>query len=599
MSEIDLTDIKRMMERGEYQKALDELISSVHDDNYDQLPQILEGIVELQTRGALVRDEQLDKIKPYIVDFDENIQDYAVQIYTHKMESEMESLYNNMTLLTSKISEFELGIREKVVSFLVKSYNTITNKEKSIIEGLINCLTDEAWNVRMEVIRFLDELLVNKPHFIKQFENNLKVLYEEKDVDVKKEGLDLLLRLFIKTYDIEDLENLIREIPNNEWPIQEKLIFLIGKLGIHRKDLVEPNAMNLLYLLDDDDFLVREAIKEIIEEILEVHEHLFDDAFLNAIENDDVENLDIIEEILKTSVLKKGFERFYYFFTLNNPNSNKVIRALSDVIKKINLSHPSFIESLISQLTNRVLKNLTEDNYIKLMLIIRLNPQENIYLQCYQILNEIDFINNPEAERRRRLVIEYLLEQKPELNFSRVKKWIEAKILDGPINIKDISNKFNIREDQIQSYIKKLIENGELNAIFSNNIIAANTGSTFEGEDLLFLKKWDISKNDEDPSMNDIKLFIHIRNISQPKAIITNLDIEIEYPSDSFNVSLEEQSERTRTLTPDQNLLLTYKFQKKGEKNLSPEISNIKIVFNYQKEGKNRTIEKYLDVLLV
>ncbi|MBD3353846.1 MAG: hypothetical protein GF364_20355 [Candidatus Lokiarchaeota archaeon] len=597
MSEIDLTEIKKMMEQGEFQHALNKLVALVNDDNYNDLPQILEGIMELQKRGPLLRNDQLEKIKPYIADFDDAIQDYAVRIYTYRITHEMHSVYNEINLLTSKIDQFELGIKERVFSFLISTYNKLADEEKNIIGTLINGLIDESWNVRMEVIQFLDELLVLKPHFIKQYEDNLKVLYKEQDVDVKKEGLDLLLRLYIKTYSPEDLENLIREIPDKEWPMQEKLIFLIGKLGIHRKDLIIPNAMNLLYLLDDDDFLVREAIADIIQEILVHHKESFDDAFLRVIEYDDVDNMDFIEELLKSSIIKNGFERFYYLFTLNNPESNKIIRTLNNVVKKINLSNPSFINTLISKLTKRVLKNLTEENYSKLKLILKMNPHENIFLECYQVLNEIDFINNPETEQRRRLLLEYLLELKPELSLSRVKKWVEAKILDGPININDISNKFNIKEQKIRSYIERLIENEEINAILSNNVIALNEESTFEGEDLLFLKKWDISKNKSDSEKHDIQLYIHIRNISG--AIINDLDINIEYPSDTFKVSLKEQSERTNNLTPNQNLILTYKFEKKGEKNLNPEISNIKIVFDYQKEGKPRMIEKYLDVLLV
>ncbi len=597
ITEIDLTDIKKKMELGEFQSALNDLVSLLNEDNYTSFPQILEGITELQKKGAFLSDEQLEKIKPWIDDYDETIQDLAIKIFSKKINREMESIYKEIDLLTSKIEDFELGIREKVVGFLIKLYYNLTNKEKRMIKALISSLTDESWNVRMEIIQFLDEVLINKPTFIKGFEEQLKILYSEKDVDVKKEGLDLLLRLFIKTYTVEDLKKLINSLLNNEWPTQENIIFLIGKLGLHRKDLIKPLSRDLLHLLDYEDHLVREAIEDIIEEILEYHKGIFDDALFQVIENGELDNVDPIEEILKTSVIKNEFERFYHLFKIINPDSDAMIRTLNNVIKKINLSNPKLMNSLISKLTKKILENLNSQNYIKLKSILKANLQDNIYLHCYQILNEIDFIDNRDSERKRKLLLDFMLEKKPELSFSKVKKWIEAKLVEGPINIKEISEKFHINEEKFTPYIEKLIEKGDLNAIISNNIIAADTSSAFEVEDLLFLKKWKISEKLEGSDDYDIKLFIHIRNISG--VLIENLNIDIKYPVKIFNISSENQEERGMKLEPNQNLILKYNFEKKTDRGTNPKMINIKIIFNYKKEGQSHYIEKFLDVLLV
>jgi len=597
ITEIDFAEIKKKIELGEFQGALNDLISLLIEDNYMSFPQILEGIMELQKKGSILSNEQFEKIKPWIFDFDETIQDLAFNIYSKKINREIEYFYNEIDLLTSRIEDFELGIRERVVGFLIKTYHILANREKNMIKGLISKLEDESWYVRMEIVRFLDMVLTDKPNFIKNFEDQLKMLYNEKDLDVKKEGLDFLLRLFIKTYEVEDLIKLINSLSDKEWPTQENIIFLIGKLGVHRKDLIEPVSKKLLSLLDHEDYLVRNAIKNIIEEILEAHEKIFDDALFNILENDEIDNLETVEEILKISIFKNDFERFYYLFNLIDPNYDAIITTFNNIIKKINLSDPNFMNSLISQLTKNLLKNLSSENYSKLKLILKANPYDNIYLQSYQVLNEIDFIDNREAERRRQLLLDFLLERKPELSFSKVKKWLEAKLVDGPINIKEISDKFHINEDQIKTYLENIIEKEKLNAILSNNIVDIKTTSSFKGEDLLFLKKWKISENLENPDKHDIKLFIHIRNISG--SLINNLSIDIEYPSDIFNLTMENQEEILKILEPDQDLVLAYIFEKKSEKIVNPKISNINIIFTYEKEGQILNIEKYLDVLLV
>jgi hypothetical protein len=593
ISEDKLAEIKRKMERGDFKTALNELIALINDDNYSILSQILEGILELQIKGTSLTDDQLEKIKPWIDDFDDAIQEYAVKIYSNKINKELNSIYNELTFLTSKLDDLEIGVKEQVVGFLIKMYYNLAEKEKDMIKGLISSLTDESWNVRMEIIRFLDEVLINKPNVLKDFENQLQVLYEEKDVDVKKEGLDLLLRLFIKTYSVEDLKKLIQSISENEWLTQENIIYLIGKLGIYRKDLIKPLADDLVLLLDDDDYLVRDTIKNRIQDILDHHEDLFDDAFFTLVENEEIDNLEAIEELLKFSIFKNNFERFYKLFRDIDPNSENLMKLFNNVLRKLNLHDKELTHSLISQLTERILKDLSDQNYFKLKEILREIPQDNIYAPCYQVLNEIDFIDNRKAEERRQLLLEFLLEKKPELSFNKVKKWLQAKLVDGPISIREISDKFNINVDEIGSYLDNIITSDELNAVISNDIIAPRAPTSLEKEerDLLFLKKWKVS--DE----YDIKLFIQIRNVSE--SIIRDLTIDLEYPTELFEISAENQGETKKLLEPNQSYILTYNFEKKSERGVNPEISNVKIIFNYEKNGTFRTIEKFLDVLLV
>ena len=64
----------------------------------------------------------------------------------------------------------------------------------------------------------------------------IQVILDEKDIDVIREGTDFLLKVYMKTYSVEDLQNLIKTIPIRDWIAQEKIFFLITHLGIKRKE---------------------------------------------------------------------------------------------------------------------------------------------------------------------------------------------------------------------------------------------------------------------------------------------------------------------------------------------------------------------------
>ena len=598
IKEINLSLIKEKMKSGEFQVALDDLVSLVDQENYSQLPQILEGILEIQEKGFSLSKEQLKRLKPFIDDFDESIQNSIVQIYMNYINKEIKSTEKDISMLISKTDNLEIDVRKKLISFLIESYYNLFEKEKIIINGLMSNLQDGSWDIRKRIIHFLDDLLINKPELIKNFEDQLTVLYNEKDVDVKKEALDFLLRLYIKTYNEEDIRNLITLIPEKKWNVQEKIIFLIGELGTHRTDLIKPIRKELLYLLDSSDYLVSDAIKEVLGKIMDVQTNIFDETFFEVIENKEIDNIGAIEDSLKSSIIEEGFDRFYNLFNLIDGGSNTMINTMNTIIRKINSTNPDLINPLFSKLTRKLLENLNTENFLKLKRLLEGNPKYSIYFNCYEVLTDIDLIDDSEAEKRRKALINFLLEQKPELNFSNIQRWLEVELTHGPIKINRIVEKFRVNESKLKKYIEKVIDTGELNAVMSNDTIAMKFKSPDEEEDLLFLKKWKIEENYKGTHKSQILLFIQIRNIKNQ--LIKDLKIELDYNKELLEFSLENQDFPIKVLGPGESLILTYALKKKVEKRVSdPNKSNININFIYEKNGKSHKIEKDLDVLFL
>ncbi len=592
-----MEEIKHKIDAGEFLSALNELMSLVNDDNYDDLPEILEGIFEIQGEGFLLNQEQLQKIKPYIDDFDEDIQNYATNIFLKNINKGITSTKEDLSFLILKLSSLDASVRENIIDFLIKIHYNLEEDEtkRIVIDGLIENLDDELWNIRIKIIRFLDEILTDRSDLIKKFEGQLEILYNEKDIDVKKEALDFLLRVFIETYTKDDIKEIINSIPYDDWDIQEKKIFIIGKLGINRENLIRPVVKDFIYLLDNKNYLVTKAIKDAITEMMDYHVQLFDDSFLEIIKNNEIDHIESIEELIKLSIVRNGFERFYQIFKKIPHNSLRLVKPLNTIIKKLNSSEPDFLDSLMYQLTIEVLKDLTKENYSKLKLILQANMHYHLYSNCYKALNEIDISHGKEAEMKRRELSRFLVERMPDLNFLNVQKSIEFKLMEGPVHLGEIAEEFEVNKSKLKNFINDLIEKEELDALLSNDTLALKASTTTEEEDFLFFKKWNINKKPRDPKNYEVRLFILIRNVSEVD--VNNLSVNLEYPVKLYDIKLDSQI--PNSLEPNQELILTYVFQKNKKREQFPKTSNIKVIFNYKKNGKSCTIEKKLDVLFL
>lgn len=586
------------MKSGNFSKALEDLISLVHEENFSFLPDILEGVLEIQKTGCNLTKEQLQKIKPFLNTFDDNVLELATDVYTNTIIKDMDLIDGEIDLIISKVVDFEPIVRNKFVDFLMTIFFNCSKYEKQIVKGLITCLRDELWRIRKKIIEFLNNLVSERPILIREFDKELDILFDEKDIDVIKEGLDFLLRLFIETYSIEDVKYLIKSIPDRDWIAQEKILFLIGKVGIVKKELIKPVLRDLVLLLDYDDFLVNKTMSKIIEEIIEHHVDLFDDTFFSFIRNDEIDNLEAIEQLLRFSIIKHGFERFYSLFKFITPLDEPIIITLNNVIRKLYDDHPKLIESLFSQLLKEILKNFNISNYVKLRMILKPNPQYKIYLICYNALNIKGVLEDPDLEKLRKKLVSFLYESIPELSFQNLKIWLDSKLKKGQVTFDEICFKFHIHKYQLIEILKTLFKKKMLNAIIFNNTLELLKHAPTLKNDLLFLKLWKFIYRPEKLEY-DLLLFVQIKNVSTEK--ITDLDIILDYPQDIFikYENKEKSNKIPEILERDQRFTLNWMFQKRHDEIFNPKSSSINLITIYQKQGKTFSMTKKLDILLV
>ncbi len=586
------------MQAGNFEKALDGLVNLINDDNYDSLEYIFQGILEIQENGHELTNHHLKKIKPLLDSYDDNVQELATKVYTTAIMRNMSSLKKEVGDIMSKMRNLEPNVREKVIDFIINFYGDISDYEKEILHGLISGLKDDLWNVRKRIIEFFNDVFVDRPKLINEFDNELQVLLEEKDIDVMREGLDFLLRIYTKSYTSEDLAKLLDSFLQKDWIAQEKILFLIEKLGIKRKELIIPIAQDIVHLLDHDDYLVNKAVRNTIEGIMEHNVELFDDVFFSFINEDKIDNLESIEILLRHSILKYGFNRFYNIYSKYSNEDNQIKKSLINIMRKISVNNPQISDKIFYQLIKRVLENLDFTNFNKLKGILYRNNQYTFYLTCLNALKNSNSLINSEQEQRRLELIKFLSESIPEINKNDLSKWINSNLQKGPIQIRDICSQFKIQKVHLIEVLKNLMENGILRVVIHEDTIKSKDSIVEPIMDIQFFKQWKVFQNPGEEEYR-IKLSVQLKNVSGKR--ITDLKIVLDVPEVLLveEKSKEEVNNMPTVLEENQQLVIIWMFKKYYERESHPLSSRIKVVIIYQKEGKAFSIKKRLDVLLL
>ena len=580
---------------GNLSGALFDLFSLLSEENYSIIPTILEGVIDVMERNFYLLDDHLQKLKPYVESYDENIQELAIKIYTDSLIQNPTLFRTEAEFAISKLRHFEPTIREKFVDFLIRIYSEYPDFELHIIKGLILNLNDEFWNIRIKIVNFLNGVLMDRPQIIKAFDKELEILYEENDIDVIGEIHDFLLRLFIETYSLSDVEILIKSITNRDWISQEKIIKLIGKLAISKKDLIKPYTMDILILLDHEDFLVNKAIMETLKEIVKYHADLFDESIFILLNNDEIENMDAIEDLLEDSINHHGFTRFFQLFNFITLLDIQVIITMNSVIKKLYLNDPRVVETLFSDLIKEAIHTLNMPSYTKIRMLLKAIPQYDIYYNVHQTLNNLRVIDNFEAETLKLELLGFLSETLPELDYLHISAWLESELPRGPVSIEDLCSKFSIHPSKVLDILSVILKKKMLDAIISNNIIELVQNKADENDDVLFFKQWKIRRK---PNLFEyqITLFLQIKNVTNN--LLTDVNIFIIYPKDALEKNKPHQKFPI-TLEPNESFTTYWIFQRKREDFSEAKSRRLKVVTIYKKMGHLFTRTKDLDILFL
>ncbi|MHA1272125.1 MAG: hypothetical protein ACTSQP_15355 [Promethearchaeota archaeon] len=485
-------------------------------------------------------------------------------------------------------------MREHFLDFLLDNYNNYSEYKEIILDGIIKRLKDELWDIRLKVIDFLNNILNDNLELIRKYDNELEVLLEEEDVDVNREGLNLLLKIYLKTYAYDDIKNLIELFYKKEWVAQEKILYLLKELIIHKKNLIKPFFKNIILLLDYENFLVNISLIKNLKEIIEYHPDIFDEIFFSLINNDEIDNIESLEDIIEHSIIKHGFPRFLQLFSKIDFSNNQLIRFFNNIIKKLLIKEEKLIISYFSQLIKELIYNLNENDYIKLRALLRANPHYNLYFTIFKTITDINNLSS-EPKALRNELIRFLSNRMPELNYLSLNEWLKKELMHRSVNIDELSSKFNFNRSEIMEILSLLLKRKLLNVKIRNNMIESLEEKPKEGKDILFFKKWKVVRQ-TDGFDYDIQLFIQLRNISSKN--LSDLNVFIIYP----NEILEKKRDNNKfpsTLEPEKSIILNWTFQKKTKEKFNPTPNKIRLITIYKKENQLFTITKEVDVLLL
>ncbi|MFX1338644.1 MAG: hypothetical protein ACFFDK_08550 [Promethearchaeota archaeon] len=523
----------------------------------------------------------------------------AIYLFSNNIIKNKNLVKSEIKFIISRMNGFEPFVRETFINILIEIFFEFSEYQQDILECLIRSLKDEIWTTRIKIIQFLNKISLQMATEIRKFDKELEVLYDEKDVDVIREVLDFLLKLFIETFAVEDITNLVKSIPNREWLAQEKILFLIGKIAIKKKELIKPIKKELFFLLDYDDYLINNLIVKIIKEIIEYHPVLFDDILFSLIKNKKLDNLGAIEDILRHSIVKHGFNRFYNIFKDLTLSDDQIFSMLNSVIRNLYNSNLQLMKNIFSKLLTYILDNLTQFNYLKLRMILSPNPHYDIYSTCYDILISKGLMDDENEENRRQNLIKLLYDIMPQLSYMTMSVWLDLNLKQGgQVKITELCDKFHLTKSKLMEILKILLKSKMLRVVINKDIIEPIRDISDIEDDLLFLKKWRITHSLKTFDY-DVQLLVKIKNTSA--VIISNLSIFIDYPKNlDFRAEYDDNDKYIPPrLKPNQDFILTWKFHNYQLERTKPITDSLEIILIYQKEEIVYSKVKRLDILLL
>jgi len=585
---------------GDYDGALALCLDAVEENDPQLLAIILNNIRALISKGVKFSLQQLNRIKPLLGFYEEEISILSIEVYTLVLKKTPDLLSTELDFCLSKLEDFESTIRDRFIDYLIKIAPSQPILEEKILKGLAGRLIDNLWKIRIKIIEFFNNILKTQRDQIKPFKYEMLKILDEKDLDVARDGMDFLFRLVTETFSPEDVKQLVFSLPDKNWLAQEKILWLVSKIGRKRKDLIENIVPDLVNLLDFDDFLVQRKASTIIEEIMEPFPDLFDTTFFSSLEQEKIENVHEIERLLKESIHKIGYSRFSQLFNAISQKKTVIFRSFTNSFKSLILSDPTFGESILLNLMDELLENLTENNYEKLVEFLKSIPQYNFYLPCYTVINQTRPLKDEANETRRKKILGFLVSVIPELEFDTLQNWIRKRIAESPVDISELCQKFSLQPSQMQKVLENLVNKGYLDAIIIDNKIQAPIAEEFleTKPDLTLLKRWQV-KQDPITKTSNITLAIKIVNVSEQ--ILKGINLILLLPQDLFvKVSSDKQWLKSQSeLDLNEENVVSWTFQRRPDA-LSSSIATVaKLVVTFKKAGKISSLTRKIDLLLI
>lgn len=599
-SPFDIEAIKTKMSSGDFSGALDLYFAAINEENANAIPVILNEIRGLLTKNVLFSTEKLEVIKSLIGSIEEDVQELAIDIYTRAIKKTPSLILNEIEFCKEKITDFESAIRIKFIDFLIDLFPLQSSLEvkTTIIKILIGRLVDGLWKNRLKLMEFFNQQLNDNLNLLLPLKIEFLKILEEKDLDVANEGLDFLFRLLNATYTPDDIFRLVEIIPGMDWIAQEKILILIGQLGLVKTDLNKAALERLVALLDAEDHLLQQKTFDTIQEIMTVHPEFFNDIFISKIRDEGIENIGALEQLLKSSVEMGGYLRFFELFQKFDLTHKILKHSFYHITKSLVNEKPALMEVLFRNLTTDIVKNPNPELFAKLTECLKSTRNYDIYLTCYNLIKDIDPLPDSANEEQRQNCLQFMLSAVPELGFVNLNTWLKTQLKSGPVSINELCQKFSMKRDHIMNVLKKMIKKGLIEATITEDKIELPTEELAEiQQDLLLQKRWQIQ---EDPADGVTNITFFIKIINTQKVPLSNFNIFLVYPHDTLVMTKKSKSTQfQKIISPGESAIVSWTFHRKGSGDRDARASFVKLVIIYIKNGRISSLSRKMDVLLL
>ncbi|MBD3350213.1 MAG: hypothetical protein GF364_01880 [Candidatus Lokiarchaeota archaeon] len=593
--------LNQKIKSKDYESARDEAFQLFSADNDQRNKLILVKLEHILAQKEMkFNEEQLKRIISLMDHYDEEILERSSDIYLKYISQNKNTFTKELDYAITQLSSFESIIREKFIDFFIAQYPWDKESTEKIIKGLIGCFKDELWQNRLKIVDFFNEILLEQSNILGKFKQEFKILLEETDLDVSYENLEFLFHYILETYSNEDFDELLSSLNDKNWYAQEKILWLTGKLGVKKPELLSDSKAIILSYLDHNDGLVQKKTSEIITEIVSTHNTYFDNEIFKLLQKDKLENLTMIEDIIKKSIVENGYNRFLQIYRKTSPVIETTLLCFISIVRSITSTHTEISYDIFNHLIQDIYKDFSQEDYLKLREIIEKIPRYDIYLILYEFLSTKGPLDDKKTDERRIKIINFMLNKMPELGYTRLADYLNDKLNNGGISLDKIATKFSMNSDSVLIIIQKLIKKGLVNAVINENMIERPIFKTSikKAPDLRLLKQWSILPKAKD-GKSRIKLFVRITNIGDED--IDEIHLVMDYPAEFLkNLSTDGSLSRfIPSLKQEKSEVVSWEFKSTKKLYEDPIVSGIKIVIIYRKNNKVSSLTKKLDIIFI
>lgn len=596
----EINSIETQIREKNFEQAAVECFNVIMQGNDDYMVVALQKLLQIiNTSNFELNREQLELIKGYIDYYDDQIMSLAIRVYQSTISVNRQFYYDEINFALEQLDEFEGLIRDHFIDFFISTFPWPERFAEKILAKLVARLNDDLWQHRLKVIDFLNEKLDALKPYLKEFDEKLLVTLQERDLDIIYETQEFLYRYILLNYTREDFQALIEKVYTSDWYTQEKILWLVGKIGAVKPELITDSKKAIIKFLDHYDGLVQKKASETIMEVMDAHVTFFDDIIIELLITDQLENLMEAESILVSSIVKHGFSRYLELYNRVDISKKPLFVSFIDINRSLFHQHPKVMHEISKSLAVQVYKHLDQENFIKIKKIMAAAPRYDIYLEFYQYLTEQGEIeDDQQADKYRMQILDEILQKMPELGYTNLAEWLDEQLDEGAVALKTLQKKFAIDQSTLIDILKTLTEKGLINAVLIEDTIQRpyfEEAIRFQ-PDLTILKQWKVISGEGD-KQSAIELFVRITNIGDVE--IQNVQVVLDYPSRFFTV-VDEQKGISRQLTaigPEGTQIESWKFFINRQETKKVEMSGVKLVLIYQKEGKISSVIKKLDLV--